>query len=105
MRTCNGIRSLDCHCPKLLVKLRPNNMCARYSAAKDLAEFAKFFNFVCRVAFFAPRLAPSRPLSRPHGLCRSQILFATSQVVQIKQRPAPASPVIYKLPTTAKITF
>ena len=35
-------------------------MCARYSAAKDLAEFAKFFNFVCRVAFFAPRynLAP-----------------------------------------------
>jgi hypothetical protein len=31
------------------------NMCARYSAAKDLAEFAKFFNFVCRIAFFAPR--------------------------------------------------
>ena len=30
-------------------------MCARYSAAKDLAEFAKFFKFVCRVAFFAPR--------------------------------------------------
>jgi putative SOS response-associated peptidase YedK len=30
-------------------------MCARYSAAKDLAEFARFFNFVCRVAFFAPR--------------------------------------------------
>jgi putative SOS response-associated peptidase YedK len=30
-------------------------MCARYSVAKDLADFAKFFNFVCRVAFFAPR--------------------------------------------------
>jgi putative SOS response-associated peptidase YedK len=30
-------------------------MCARYSAAKDLADFAKFFNFVCRIAFFAPR--------------------------------------------------
>jgi putative SOS response-associated peptidase YedK len=30
-------------------------MCARYSAAKDLADFARFFNFVCRVAFFAPR--------------------------------------------------
>ena len=30
-------------------------MCARYSAAKDLAEFARFFNFVCRVAFFTPR--------------------------------------------------
>jgi hypothetical protein len=67
-------------------------MCAHFTIAKDLAVFAKFFNFVCRVAFFAPRLAPSRPLSRPHGLCRSQILFATSQVAQIKQRPAPASP-------------
>jgi hypothetical protein len=62
-------------------------MCARFTVAKDLADFARFFNFVCRIAFFAPRLAPSRPLSRPHGLCRSQILFATSQVAQIKQRP------------------
>ena len=33
-------------------------MCARYSVTKDLAEFAKFFNFVCRVAFFAPRYRP-----------------------------------------------
>jgi putative SOS response-associated peptidase YedK len=41
-------------------------MCARYSAAKDLVEFARFFNFVCRVAFFAPRynIAPrQKPLS------------------------------------------
>ncbi len=30
-------------------------MCARFTVAKDLSEFAKFFNFVCRVAFFAPR--------------------------------------------------
>jgi putative SOS response-associated peptidase YedK len=30
-------------------------MCARFTVAKDLAEFAKSFNFVCRVAFFAPR--------------------------------------------------
>ena len=29
-------------------------MCARFTVAKDLAEFARFFNFVCRVAFFAP---------------------------------------------------
>jgi putative SOS response-associated peptidase YedK len=46
---------LDCHCLTLSVKLWQKIMCARYSAAKDLAEFAKFFNFVCRVAFFAPR--------------------------------------------------
>jgi putative SOS response-associated peptidase YedK len=30
-------------------------MCARYSVAKDLADFAKFFNFIYRVAFFASR--------------------------------------------------
>ena len=28
-------------------------MCSRFTVAKDLAEFVKFFNFVCRVAFFA----------------------------------------------------
>lgn len=33
--------------------------------------------------FHLPELAPSHPLSRPLGLCRWQILFATSQVAQI----------------------
>jgi hypothetical protein len=44
-------------------------MCARYSVAKDLADFAKFFNFIYRVAFFAPRfnITPRQlaPRNRP----------------------------------------
>jgi putative SOS response-associated peptidase YedK len=30
-------------------------MCARFTVAGDLSELGKFLDFVCRVAFFAPR--------------------------------------------------
>jgi putative SOS response-associated peptidase YedK len=30
-------------------------MCGRYSAAGTLSELAKLIDFICRVAFFAPR--------------------------------------------------
>jgi hypothetical protein len=29
-------------------------MCARFTVAGDLSELGKFFDFVCRAAFFAP---------------------------------------------------
>jgi hypothetical protein len=30
-------------------------MCGRYSAAGNLSELAKLFDFICRAPFFAPR--------------------------------------------------
>jgi hypothetical protein len=30
-------------------------MCARFTVAGDLSELGKFLDFICRVAFFAPR--------------------------------------------------
>jgi hypothetical protein len=39
---------------RLQIKLRSKIMCARFTVAGDLSELGKFFDFVCRAAFFAP---------------------------------------------------